>query len=254
MAPPPQDVISKHITRDVPQSWGQDALSKYLETAERNVIATFANCSDVCARLSEIDACFRTLNEGLTNTPNWFESFFLLRAHSAFLTSIRLVTAGAVTESYATCRQAIEFALYGYCLFKQPELREIWLNRRESDESRKLVTNTFRVSEILKRAATDIPQHGAVAKELYERTIEYGAHPNELSVTTTIQSLKNGDDRVLRTIYLHDHDLPKQLALQTVTGTGLCVLGIFQQVHSELFVRLGLNDKLGQLIQGTQSR
>ncbi|MBK7686253.1 MAG: hypothetical protein IPJ25_09730 [Rhodocyclaceae bacterium] len=192
-----QDVKSKRITRDVPESWGMDRLSQYLETAERNTIATFANNSDTYTKFSEIDVAFRTLTHGLTDTPEWFESFFLLRAHSAFLTSVRLAIAGHVTETYATSRQAIEFALYGYFLFKNPELRDVWLNRTESDGSRKLVRKTFKNGEMLEKVIAEIPQHGEAARDLYEWTIDYGAHPNESSITTTAQLIKEGDSRIL---------------------------------------------------------
>lgn len=151
---------------------------------------------------------------------------------------------GAVTESYATVRQTVEYALYGYYLFKYPELREVWLKRIDSAESRKLMKKSFKIVEILDRVEADIPKHGSVARELYELAIDYGAHPNESSITTTLQVIKDGDTRLLRCIYLHEDGAPMQAVLTTTANAAVCSLGIFQKVYRERYDLLGISDKL----------
>jgi hypothetical protein len=48
----------------------------------------------VCARaiwnlLEQIDGTFRRAIDGMHNAKAWFESFFLLRAHAAYLGGVR---------------------------------------------------------------------------------------------------------------------------------------------------------------------
>lgn len=240
----PTSAPSRSKQHNVPTGWGEDLLSSYIETAENNVLATFANNHDSYAKLVEIDTIFRELINGLDNTPQWFESIFVLRSHSAFLSTIRLAMAGSVTECYATIRQSIEFALYGNYLFKHPELQEIWLTRTDSEESKALVKRTFKLFRMLNEIESCNPEFGPKTRILYEQAIDFGAHPNETSVTTTLQIIKDGNARQLRSTYLHGSDLPMRFAFKTIENVGICILGIFKDLYHERYDHLGLSNRL----------
>ena len=104
-----------------PPEWGTDELTKFLDVARSNSYATFHNLRDEYRRLAEIDGAFRKAVDGLFNTKDWFAAFFLLRAHSSFLGGVRLSISGQVPEGYACLRLALENALYGFYLYKNPE-------------------------------------------------------------------------------------------------------------------------------------
>jgi hypothetical protein len=83
-----------------PDGWGQDEITKFLDTVRGNEYATFANIRPSVRHYVGIDKAFRKAIESLYNTKDWFAAFFLLRAHSNFLASVRLVMSGQVPETY----------------------------------------------------------------------------------------------------------------------------------------------------------
>jgi len=100
----------------LPRGWGTDEVTKFVEHARANAFATYANLRADYAKVTEIDRLFRRLNDNLLNTPDWFAAFFLLRAHSAFLTGSHLAMSGQTAETYAALRLCLENGLYGlYC-------------------------------------------------------------------------------------------------------------------------------------------
>lgn len=87
-----------------PDGWGDDDLSDFLETAFKNILATFERLPDKYNVLLDIDAAFRKLIDHLKNSPNWFEGLFVLRAHGAYLGTVRLAASGQVGEVYPLLR------------------------------------------------------------------------------------------------------------------------------------------------------
>ena len=242
-----KSVASLKRTVSLPVEWGKDEVSAFLISAEENGIARFANRHDEFHRLIDIDAIFRSVTQILDNSKEWFEAFFFLRSHSAYLATIRLLVAGQVTESYATARQSIEFALYGYYLFRHKNLQEIWLSRTENKESRQKVRDTFKTNQMFAQLNSDDPVYGKAAKALYERTIDYGAHPNEQSVTTTMRLIRDENTRIMQGIYLHGDDIQTQVAAITAAQVGVTSLNIFRNVFRHRYDIAGITETLDKM-------
>ncbi len=218
--------------------------------ARLNAYATFDNLKNEYGRLSGIDAGLRKLIDNLTNTNDWFAAFFLLRAHSALLSAIQLVMSGQVHEAYATLRLAIEHTLYGFYLAKNPGSRETWLRRHDGEDGKKKVREEFKYRTLVDTLKAVDATEGAVAETLYERTIDYGAHPNEQALMQALQ-MNRGEDRIeFQVIYLSGDSLPLRLVLKTAAQVGVCTLGVFRLIYKERFDLLGLTETLHQLRQG----
>ena len=190
----------------IPSGWGRDKLSDFIENANQNTIATFANLRPIFKKLQDIDGAFRKIVDNLDNTREWFEGLFLLRAHSSYLGAVRLSTSGQVPETYMVLRGCIENSLYGLYLHKKPEEREIWLKRHDDDESKRRVRRKFKITSMLDLLESSHASTSRVARELYEDTIDYGAHPNERTITSALRMKK--EERVIRfdlTVYLETH-------------------------------------------------
>jgi hypothetical protein len=73
---------------------------------------------------------------------------------------------------------------------------------------------------------------GEVYSELYDRTIDYGAHPNERG-TSVAMTMAETEDRGLRfnTVYLHADGLLLDFLLKTTAQVGICVLRIAQVIY-----------------------
>jgi len=102
----------------------------------------------------------------------------LSQAHSAFLGAVRMSLAGQVHVAYMALRGCIESALYAFIMKQQPSSQEAWVNRKTN---RSLCRNIF-ANQILPLLKEIDPPLGQVVEEIYETTIDRGAHPNVLSL------------------------------------------------------------------------
>jgi len=236
--------------KELPPDWGTDEITKYLDQARSNAYATFHNMKPEYQRLVGIDSTFRKLVENLYNTKDWLAALFLLRSHSHYLVGISCAMSGQLPESYAALRVALEQALYGFYISKNPETQEIWLRRHDSEESKKKVRSEFQIRKIMDALHSTDNREADVAEMLYERTIDYGAHPNEYALMQTLQ-MKNDSGIVSFDVSYISGDGPAlSLCLKTVAQVGVCILGVFRLVYSVRFDLIGLNQNLEELRHG----
>jgi hypothetical protein len=92
-------------------------------------------------------------------------------------------------------------------------------------------------------------QAGARFEDLYQQTIDLGAHPNQLEVLGNMEIVDENGSRQIRSIELHV-GLAQDLALKTTIWCGLVSLDLMHCVYAARFELLGLNVKLSQLKAG----
>jgi len=234
-------------SQEPPPKWAADEITKYLDTARNNSFATFDNLRPEYQKLSEIDGVFRKLNENLQKSKDWFAGFFLLRSHSSYLTAVSLGMSGQVPEAYAILRLSLENALYGFYLSKNDASRETWLRRHDSEDNMKKVRSEFKVRTLINTLEAEDNAQVKVVKTLYDRTIDYGAHPNERALTQTLH-ITEGDDHIeIKSNYLTGDDPSLHLCLKTTAQIGVCVLDVFRLIFKERFDLLGLTEICGLL-------
>ena len=94
---------------------------------------------------------------------------------------------GQVTESYMVLRGCLENSLYGLHISNNPDTREVWLRRHDNERCKRKCKIEFSVGNVFKTLnSRDINIH-RIAKDLYETTIDYGAHPNEIGLLSMIE-------------------------------------------------------------------
>jgi len=233
-----------------PAGWGTDGITGFIDNARLNCFATYANLRQEYAKLAEVDAVFRKLVENLINTRDWFAAFFLLRAHSAFLAAAHLAMAGQAAETYASLRLCLENGLYGLYLARNPDSRETWLRRHDSEQAKRRVRDEFTIRNLFDTLRGVDKREAEVTGELYERCIDYGAHPNERALTQSLQTEKGPDKVDLRIIYLSNDPLIFRVCLKTAAQVGASVLGIFRLVFRERFDLTGISEQLNRARQG----
>jgi len=91
-----------------PPDWGQDPLSKFIKDAWHNTYATFANLKPQYTHLEAIHSAYQKIKDNLINTPEWFASFFLMRAHASYLGGVQLSFSGQIPEAYMVLRGCLE--------------------------------------------------------------------------------------------------------------------------------------------------
>jgi len=157
------------------------------------------------------------------------------------------IASGQVYESYMVLRGCLESALYGFFVAKNEDAKKIWMERHENEQALKLMKNSFQMRAIFSLLnKTDEKVYRAI-QDLYDRTIDYGAHPNPNGVLGNLRINENEQDIQFQMSYLTNDPLQIQLALRTTAQIGIGALMLFRFVYPERFTITGLHDELALL-------
>jgi hypothetical protein len=234
----------------VPPGWGVDDLSKFWETARSNQFGTFVNKRRIYDRLVAIDRAFVEVSKKWTNPQSELAAMLFLRCHSAFRAATGHAAAGQAVKSYIMSRAELEFAAYALHIYRNSDLGMVWLNRHQDEASMQAARNAFSHRKIQATITAANRHAGARFEELYQRTIDFGGHPNERSVTGNISMLEEPERRVMLAIFLHGDGPALNMALKTSAQCGICSLEILQGVFNALFELLGINAAMIELRKG----
>jgi hypothetical protein len=233
-----------------PPGWGADELSAFLETAYQNRYATFVNKKDWFRRLARIDGAFLRITKDWLNPTNLISPLLFFRCHAAYRAACEHALAGQIAESFLQNRACLEYAGYSLHIHKNAGFDELWLRRHDDDASLKAMKAEFLIAKISASIA-NVNRHTAkVFDDLYQRAIDYGAHPNERSMTGSLAIVEREGGRELQQIYLHGEGLLLDHALKTVAQTGVCGLEILQEAFAARFELLGVRAELLELRKG----
>jgi hypothetical protein len=82
---------------------------------------------------------------------------------------------------------------------------------------------------------------------LYERTIDFGAHPNERGVSGSTTFDESPGRTTFQAIYLHSDSLSLEHVIKTTAQIGLGALLIFERIFPQRFRILGIDANLEAL-------
>jgi hypothetical protein len=227
----------------LPEKWAKDKLSEYLDLSMSNGITTFANLEKEYNSIKEIDEVFCLVSDSLNNPNKICPAILFYRSHSSFRTAIYLIMAGHQIESFAIMRQALEYALYANHMVKKPESVKVWLDRSQSKNKESKCRSEFGYGNVVK--SVKIQKLNAIVKELYNRCIDNGAHPNVDSVFNSILIERKGNGKVhLQQAYLTCERPIVKLTMKTVKQTGVCMLDLYRGIWKERFQIVGIDEML----------
>ena len=238
----------------VPPGWGDDHLSKFIQSTTENTYATFYNLKEWCNRLKGIHVAFSKAAENMDRTPDLLATFFLFRSHSAYLAGVRLALSGQVPEAYMVLRGSLECALYGLYVARKPSVREVWLRRDEDDDAKKTARKEFRISTVFEVLELEDPSLRNIGGELYERTIDYGGHPNRQAFLSVMKEQSDDTKHTFQSAYMIGNEDANEdalrLCLKSCAQIGTCALSIIRLVFRERFDILGISHELEGMKKG----
>jgi len=225
----------KKILREFPPSWGDNLLTEHIDGAINNIATTTVFNTDEYPLLVLIDSSFQQAVSSLINSPELYEGFLLMRCHAAFRAASLLSMAGQNTETFPVIRSCLENALYALHINKYPGNDDVWMHRHRGDEALKKAKKTFGYTSVYKTFEKIDPETAKVADMLYQRAIDFGAHPNERATTGSMTIKIDGKTRYFTQDYLSGGTQEHQHSLKTSAQVGLCALIIFQIIFPEIF-------------------
>jgi hypothetical protein len=235
------------MTVRIPERWGDDTLSGFIEKCRSHALEVFAGANPQFSQLVSIDELFRRLASNLDHTKDWFPAFFFFRAHSSFLASAYLCMCGQLPEAYMVSRGAIENALYGLYFSSHKESVDTWLQRNDSADMKRKVRDEFKTTALLDHLKSIDSKSAETTSRLIELTIDFGAHPNMLSVMSALRISTSGSRTNYNIAYISGNTPDNLFCLKACAQTGANVLSIFQNVYRQRFDILGITTDLDRL-------
>ncbi len=170
-----------------------------------------------------------------------------VRAFSCFLGAVRLSCSGQLAETWVLLRACIENSLYAFYIFGSSGRATIWVDRHKNETGKKQCRDTFKVGSIWAELKTRSTATAKEAKQLYDKAIDWGAHPNERSVFTNVVPKQDDSGYALRVVN-PDPGLIRATIIATIT-TSLLMFKIFTLVFPEVFSHPNLDVKIKNLSQ-----
>lgn len=236
-----------------PPGWEKPKLTGYLESLWANSVAVFANKAEA-HRICRIDDVMAEISENWKvvspTVDNIVPLMMFFRSHSAFRSAAALGFGGALVEGMAVLRLSLEFAGYATLIADDPTLARPWFDRDTDKKAKQRVRDEFHGGRI-KAALTKLdPKVSAAYSELYERLIQFGAHPNEKSITANLTIEEGAGTTKLNQVYLQGDGIALDHWLRTASQLGICTLRIFERIHHTRFAELKVSPGIAELAQG----
>jgi hypothetical protein len=240
-------MAAHEMTMSLPPRWGDDCLSSFVDHAFKNTLASFVQKHARFAVLERVDQNFHRIGANLINPPDFFGALLLLRAHSAYRAACRLAMSGQVPDAFPVLRACLEYSLYALHIHTTPALGEVWLRRHDDAASLRRVRQEFTNAGVMATLRNKDASLFPIIEQLYERSIDFGAHPNERAITGSMTIERQPGCVEIQQIYLHGDSPSLDHGLKTTAQVGLGSLCIFQHIFLQRFRLLGIQDMIDQL-------
>jgi len=227
--------------KTVPEGWGEDTLSAFIDLANTNTLGAFVHYKDWFTLLQDIDSIFNKFSKHMLNVSVFYEPFLFVRAHSTYRAAIRLATSGQMPEAFSLLRGCLEYSLYGFYFNRFPSAIQTWIGRDESEAGKKKARNTLTFGKMLFELKESSEATGSAARQLYERTIDAGAHPNRKTITLSMKREETDELVSFDLAQLNNNPEMLLFGFKTCSQVGICALKIFKLVFPERFDLLGLS-------------
>lgn len=241
--------------------WADDPLSTFLSEAERNVRVCALNWSGEFEVQQRAHALLLRVWEILENDSEeghlFFPRMLTLRSHSAILAAMRLAMSGQAFEAQAVVRLAIEGAWYALHIAADPappSRANLWRRRGTSPQATQKCKNEFRVENVRRTHERLDARSAAGMRHLYEDTIEFGGHPNQVGIGGSARIDRSGSDDVIQVGVgvLTPETLATGLALKAAVEAAVGLARTFRLIYPERCRIVGLNDDIDRLIRHLQ--
>jgi hypothetical protein len=226
-----------------PPNWGKDEMSSFFDAARSNSFATYHHFSGSYRRIVDIDALYLSLLTDFKDPEDPLGAGLAIRCHSAFRAAAQLALSGQIPECFMVLRGGLELALYAHHASTSEERAQIWMTRTDSEEAKRRSKQEFTGRAIFPELVSKNPEVGRIASELYERSIEYGAHPNVRGVLTTMTHEEREGEQSFSFTYLTGDNIALQFGMKSWCQNAICALDILELVFPERFEQLRIRER-----------
>jgi hypothetical protein len=238
-----------------PPPWGDDPLSKFMASADRNVRVCALNWPDVYEIQERAHGLLKQIGEVVESDHGdahlGVPRMLVLRSHSAVLAAMRLAMSGQAFEARPLLRLAIEETWYALHVAKDPApptRAEVWWNRGDNPQATQACQAEFKVGTVRgTHEALDAPTAAAM-KHLYDDTITFGGHPNQGGVAASLRIDRSQPDEVTVNVgVLQPGTLAAAAALKASVDVTVGIAKTVGLIYPERFRIMSVDEEIDQL-------
>lgn len=237
-------------------NWGKDILSENIEYAFYNIGASFVKLKPYRECLIKATEIFHDANKLLpysevSDLKDVFSIALFVRAYGCFFGAVRLSCSCQIPETQVLLRACIENSLYAFYIADNPEHVTVWKERHKSEANRRKCKNLFSIVKIGKALEAKSKSIAKEARKCYEDTIDWGAHPSELSVFSLFEKKQEGSGYSL-SIFNRSEALMRHNLYAVLSKVSL-VFKIFALIYPSEFKQPNLKIKIDNLNKQIQT-
>jgi hypothetical protein len=193
------------------------------------------------AIIDQIDDCFVRAGIDLLNPKPFVAGILLDRCNYAFKTAAGMALAGQVVEVHLVLRALLEYAGYSLLICETPVLQSVFLDRHGSESEMRTSRKAFTIGNVREAVARYDLQLATLYDDLYQRTIDFGAHPNPHATFASAELRKHDGNAFVKTFAISDDPLMLEFALKSTAQAGLASLYVLEHVFKGKFELLGID-------------
>jgi hypothetical protein len=219
------------------------SLQSFFDAVRTNQRANSETFPDWTSIIERIDSCLVRAGEGLRDPRPLMSRVLLNRCQYAFKTTAGMALAGQVVEAFVMQRSVLEYAGYALLICKSPELESVFVLRHHSPKEKQRQKDAFKIGPVkvaIRQCDTKLADEFV---RLYERSIDFGAHPNPNAVFSAMVSLDEGE----MTMALFNE--PKILVNTFITTgeVGLTALHVLRYAFGAEFEQAGIEREMEEI-------
>lgn len=199
------------------------------------------------AIIERIDDYFARAGSNLVNPTPMMTGALFLRCHYAFKTAAGMAFAGQAAEVFSVLRSVLEYA--GYCLviWETPTLEGVFVLRHAGDLEMREQKKAFQGKGVTEAIARQDANLANCYSDMYQRTIDFGAHPNPHATFSTMSMEQSGGQTTTNVLALTSEPRIIAHALKSTAQIGLTALHVLECVFRPKFELLGIRRDMDAL-------
>lgn len=199
--------------------------------------------------INEMDRIFHQEIFAHDYNANAATMFLAMNSYMMLSSAIHQALSGHAVAVFPVARTALESACYAYLTSSDEKMSNIWFSRDKSKTATDNCRKAFTIGATVAKLRNVSPEMADFVKDLYDSSIEYGAHPNIKSVFQHLKDKGLVDDKFHAFTHVgvygeNSHQVNSTLFLCVEVGQAIAfLLSIAAKDHPFLSERLDVFQK-----------
>jgi len=172
-----------------------EGLSVYLKATSENIDDHFKQPPDLMHLVTQMDEIFQDEIFAHEFDASPYAGFLAMNSYTILLSAVRQALSGHTVTIFPLVRTALESACYAYLIAHDKKAENMWLNRNKSNSALEHCRKNLTVQKAKTHLMPLYPDMANFVKQLYDASIDHGAHPNRKAVFMNVSNGRETDEK-----------------------------------------------------------